>query len=103
MECLPLNHRTCPLERRYPTRMSPQNLCRITDRRQWIAQLVSEHREEFVFLVIDVLQGLFSLAPLSYIHTDTDDQTGLLVIDASGACMNPALPTSRMTVAILSL
>src|SRR5882757_11078264 len=83
--------------------MGTQHLGGIANRRQRIAQLMSQHGEKFVFLMIDGLQSLFGLAPLSYVQADTHNQRWRLIIDTPGACMYPAQPAGRVSIPILRL
>src|ERR1700733_7647629 len=89
-----------PLELLLSRRVSTQDLSGIADRRQRIAQLVSEHRQEFILAVIDVLERLLSFPALGHIEADSHNH---LIIDTAGAGMYPEHTAGRMAVAVFNL
>ncbi len=56
MARLAIDHRARPVELRVAGRMQAQDLHGAADRRQRIAQLVSEHREELILALVHFLQ-----------------------------------------------
>ncbi len=59
MARLPLNHHPGPLELRPATGVVTQDLHCTANRGEWIAQLVTQHRQKLVLAAVHLAQGFF--------------------------------------------
>ena len=103
MPRLPLDDCARPLDLRLAGRMHVQQLRGVADRRERIAQLVREHREELVLALIHFLQRFFGLTARGDIEPDADDVTMPGVLHETGLAVDPAHAARGMPVAIFDL
>ena len=100
MARLPLDDGTRPFDLGLAA-VRAQQLRSVTNRRERIAQLVREHREELVLALIHFLQRFFGLTARSDIETDPDDVPMPRMLDEAGLVIDPSQAASGMPIAIL--